>query len=107
MKRGARGDTSKFLFAKDFTFDGPMASFSNPDEFRAMAAQFSPMTKGVKVLDALYGNNKAFVMLEFSTNVPQVGSWIAIDYFSLEGEKIRYSRTSYDPRKLAEFMQSR
>ncbi len=100
------GDVNKFLFAKDFTFDGPIQSLSSPDEFRAMARQFAPMAKDVKVLDALYDNDKAFVMLEFVTNVPQVGSWIAMDYFSIEGERIKYGRTMYDPRKLVEFMQA-
>jgi hypothetical protein len=101
------GDANKLLLAEDFTFDGPIASFSNPEEFRAMAKQISPMVKGVKLLEALYGNNQAFVLLEFATNMPELGSWIAIDYFLIEGEKIKHSRTSYDPRRLVEFMQSR
>lgn len=101
------GDTSKFHFSKDFTFDGPMASFTSPDQFIAMAGQFMPMVKSVKILDAVYEDNKAFVMLNFETNIPQVGGWIAIDYYMIESGKIKYSRTSYDPRKLAEFMQSR
>lgn len=101
------GDVSRFPFSDDFTFDGPMASFSNPTEFRTMAAQFAPMTTGVHVLDAIYGDDRAFVMLEFSTNVPQLGSWIACDYFVVEGGTIKYSRTSYDPRKLVAFVESR
>jgi len=101
------GDTNKFLFADDFKFDGPIASLANPDEFRAMAAQFSPMVKAVKILDSIYDNDKAFVLLDFETNVPQVGNWIASDYFVIEKGKIKYGRTTYDPRKLVEFMQSR
>ena len=101
------GDVNKFLLAKDFTFDGPNLSLSNPDEFRGMASQFAPMAEDVKILDALYDNEKAFVLLEFATNVPQIGKWIATDYFLIEGERIKYGRTVYDPRKLVEFMQSR
>ncbi|MBI4674988.1 MAG: nuclear transport factor 2 family protein [Chloroflexi bacterium] len=101
------GDPTKFPFAQTFTFDGPMASFSSPAEFRAMAAQFAPLVHSVQVLDALYDEKKAFVLLDFATNVPQVGSWIAIDYFEIEGEEIKYSRTVYDPRQLIAFMQSR
>jgi hypothetical protein len=101
------GDTIKFLLAEGLTFDGPMASFSNADEYRAMAKQFAPMVAGVKILDAVYQESKAFVLLEFTTNVPQVGTWTAIDYFQVDQGKIKYSRTSYDPRKLMAFMESR
>jgi hypothetical protein len=100
------GDATRFPFVEDFTFDGPMLSVSSPAEFRAMAAQFAPMVAEVKILDAVYDNQKAFVMLEFATSVPQVGSWIAIDYFVIEGEQIKYSRTTYDPRNLVAFLQS-
>jgi len=99
------GDESKFLFAHGFTFDGPIASFSNPGDFIKMAKQVFPMVKNVKLLETFYTGNKACVLLEFSTNTP-VGSWIAIDYFIVEDERIKYSRTVYDPRKLVEFMQS-
>ncbi len=100
------GDVNKFLLAESFTFDGPIQSASSPDEFRGMAAQFMPMVKEIKMLDAVYDNDKAFVMSEAVTNVPQLGSWIALDYFVIEREKIKYSRTMYDPRRLLEFMQS-
>ncbi len=100
------GDVNKFLLAENFTFDGPIQSASSPDEFRGMAAQFAPMVKGIKVLDALHDNDKAFVMAEFATNVPQLGSWIAFDYFVVEGKRIKYSRTMYDPRRLVDFMQA-
>ncbi len=98
-------DESKFLLTKDFSFDGPIASFTNPDDFVKMAKQVFPMAKGVKLLETFYKENKACVMLEFSTNTP-VGSWVAIDYFLIENDRIKYSRTMYDPRKLVEFMQS-
>lgn len=101
------GEAEQFPFTEDFSFDGPILSVTNPDEFRGMARQFGPMVKEVKILEASYQSDKAFVMVEFTTNLPQVGSWIAIDYFVVEGVKIKYSRTVYDPRKLAEFMQSR
>ncbi len=99
------GDVDKFLFAKDFTFDGPIASFSRPEQFLEMARQNFPMVKDVKLLETVYSENKAFVRLEFVTNTP-IGSWIAIDYFLVEEGKIKYSQTMYDPRKLIEFMQS-
>ncbi len=101
------GDANQFPFAQDFTFDGPIRSVSSPAEFRAMATEFTPMVAGVKILDALYDGHKAFVMLEFATNVPQLGSWIALDYFVVEGGQIKYSRTIYDPRNLVAFLQSR
>ena len=101
------GDANQFPFAQDFTFDGPIRSVSNPAEFRAMAAEFMPMVAGAKILDALYDDQKAFVILEFATNVPQVGNWIALDYFVVEGGQIKYSRTIYDPRNLVAFLQSR
>jgi hypothetical protein len=100
-------DANQFPFAQDFTFDGPIRSVSSPAEFRAMAAEFTPMVAEVKILDALYDGQKAFVMLEFVTNVPQLGSWIALDYFVIEGGQITYSRTVYDPRNLVAFLQSR
>jgi hypothetical protein len=101
------GDVNSFPFSHDFTFDGPMLSFSSPQGFKEMAAQFAPMVKEVNILDSSYAGNKAFVLLEFATNIPEVGSWTSIDYFVVEGDKIKYSRTVYDPRKLAQYMQSR
>jgi hypothetical protein len=101
------GDATQFPFVQDFTFDGPMLSVSSPAEFQAMAAQFAPMVAEVNILDAVYDDQKAFVLLEFATSVPQVGSWIAIDYFVIEDEQIKYSRTAYDPRNLVAFLQSR
>ena len=100
------GDLSSFRLTDDFTFDGPIASFANPDGFRSMASQFSPLAKDIRILDGLYQDDKAFVILEFETNVPAIGSWIALDYFVLAGGMIKYSRTIYDPRKLLAFMQS-
>lgn len=100
------GDVNNFLLAKDFTFEGPIQSVSSPEEFRGMAAQFMPMVKEIKILEAVYDKNKAFVMSEAVTNVPQLGSWIAMDYFVIERGKIKYNRTIYDPRRLLEFLQS-
>lgn len=99
------GDTGKFLFAPDFTFDGPILSFSSPEPFLEMARQNFPLVKDVHLLETIYSDNKAFVMLEFVTNT-SIGSWIAIDYFLVEEGRIKYSRTVYDPRKLIEFMQA-
>ncbi len=99
------GDIRKFLFAPDFTFDGPIFSFASPEPCLEMARQNFPLVKDVKLLETIYSENKAFVMLEFVTNTP-IGSWIAIDYFLVEDGRIKYSRTVYDPRKLIEFMQA-
>lgn len=101
------GDANQFPFAQDFTFDGPIRSVSSPAEFRAMASEFTPMVAEVKILDALYHDQKAFVMLEFATKVPQLGSWIALDYFVVEGGQITYSRTIYDLQNLVAFLQTR
>jgi hypothetical protein len=101
------GDANQFPFAQDFTFDSPIRSVSSPAELRAMASEFTPMVAEVKILDALYHDQKAFVRLEFATKVPQLGSWIALDYFVVEGGQITYSRTIYDLQNLVAFLQSR
>ena len=100
------GDANSFPLARGFTFEGPLQSASNPAEFRGMAAQFMPMVKEIRILDAVYDHEKAFVLSETITNVPQLAGWLAMDYFVIEKENIKYSRTIYDPRSLLEFMQS-
>ena len=65
------GEAEQFPFTEDFSFDGPILSVTNPDEFRGMARQFGPMVKEVKILEASYQSDKAFVMVEFTTNLSQ------------------------------------
>ena len=98
------GDSSKFLLSKDFTFNGPLASFTEPQGVVQMAEEIFPMAEGVKILEEMYEGNKALVMLEFSTNT-KLGSWLSTDYFEVEKGKIKYGRTFYDPRQLEAFMQ--
>jgi hypothetical protein len=99
-------NANHFPLAKDFAFEGPLQSASSPAEFREMAAQFMPMIKEIKIVDAAHNEEKAFVLSEAVTNIPQLAGWLAMDYFVIKDGSIQYSRTIYDPRHLLEFMQS-
>jgi hypothetical protein len=52
------GDTRKFLFALDFTFDGPILSFASPEPFFEMARQNFPLVKDVKLLETIYSESQ-------------------------------------------------
>lgn len=85
------------LLHDDLSFQGPMATIDNADEFVTALGGFAKMTKGIEVKHVFVDGDRACCVYDLVTDGP-IGTRPVAEYFELHGGRISAIRSHFDAR---------
>lgn len=88
------------LLHDDLSFQGPIDTFHEADDYVASLQKLSAIVKGVDVKKQFVDGNDVCILYDLITNTPAGTSFVS-EWFHVEGDKIAAIRVVFDARPFA------
>jgi limonene-1,2-epoxide hydrolase len=88
------------LLLDDLSFEGPLDTFHNADDYIAAIKKLSRIVKRIEIKKLFVDGNDVCVLYDMNTNTPAGTSFIS-EWFRIKGNKISEVRVVFDARSFA------
>jgi ketosteroid isomerase-like protein len=99
-----RGDFTDVPLAHDFTFAGPVASFDDPDSYRAIAREAGAAVTSFRVREQFVDGDLVCSIVDWEMAIPGVGAMTAAELLEIKDGLIVRGELFYDGEPLRRAM---